>query len=125
MLMLSETGWPDPSTTPRLVRYFADCAICCKVIVPAYLPMKFACATAGMIRASGRGAEFDVGATGCTTLTLRVVVDDDEAFDVYLPEALDVVMVTPPRLVPSGRPAVLACTVSVRPPAGMTPVDGV
>src|SRR3954467_115704 len=34
-------------------------------------------------------------------------------------------MVTPPSDVPSGRPAVLALTVSVSPPAGTVPDDGV
>src|SRR5436309_12885035 len=34
-------------------------------------------------------------------------------------------MVTPPREVPSGRPAVLAVTVSVSPPAGTVPEEGV
>src|SRR3954454_13953925 len=82
-----------------------------------------------MISASGGGVDLEVGETGWTTLTLNVVVLEVEALEERRRDGEDggavVMMVMPPRLVPRGRPAVLAVTVRVRPAGGTVPVDGV
>ena len=80
-----------------------------------------------MINASGGGALFGFGCTGCTRLTDTVVVVVVVPFVVArVDDAAGVVeIVTPPRLVPSGKPFVFATTVSMSPLPGMIPVDGV
>ena len=51
-LMSTVAGSPDASTTPRFVRYFADCATCWRLMIDGFdgsfvLPMKFANGMAG------------------------------------------------------------------------------
>src|SRR5690349_7460091 len=88
--------------------------------------MPLAWATAGMISASGGGADFGVGETGVTLLTVIVGVRNVVACALAPPRAEELsVICTEPRLVPRGRLLVLAVTVSVVPPAATTPDDGV
>src|ERR1051325_8758939 len=76
-------------------------------------------ATAGMIRASGGGVFFEPGETGWTRLTLTVV-----ALDVACARAEPKRTEIEAVLVPTGRPAVLAVTVSVRVSEVVVPLDG-
>jgi hypothetical protein len=91
--------------------------------------MPSACATAGMISASGGGVLLGITAIGATLLVATVIVDVGAAacvdgcpaFALFEPN----VSVMPPRLVPMGRPFGSATTVSVVPPLGTVPCDGV
>src|SRR5439155_19833145 len=90
--------------------------------------MPAACATAGMIKASGGGPLFGVEETGATRLTEMVVVDPGvpsrgamRLFDALLTPKLTS---TAPVLVPIGNPFGSAVTSRVMPPAGTTPDDG-
>src|ERR1700736_5721530 len=89
--------------------------------------MPSACATAGMMSASGGGPLLAVGATGCTRLT-ETVVDDEglvsSGLRLEAPDAEPNVTVTAPLLVPTGSPSVFAVTVSVVPSGGTVPLDG-
>ena len=91
--------------------------------------MPAACATAGMISASGGGPLFGVDETGWVRLTETVVVDEPvpsrgeiRPFDELLVERLTS---TAPVLVPTGNPFGSAVTVRVMPPAGTVPDAGV
>src|ERR1700686_5078801 len=89
--------------------------------------MPSACATAGMMSASGGGAFFAVGATGCTRLIETVVVDGGFVSSATRPcwlAAAPKGTLTAPLLVPTGRPFGVAVTVSVVPSAGTVPLDG-
>src|SRR5438094_5646809 len=88
-----------------------------------------ACATAGMMSASGGGPLFAFGATGCTRFTEIVVVDDGlvssaTRLPFALPDADPNVTLTAPLLVPTGRPSVFAVTFSVVPSAATVPLEG-
>src|SRR5438067_10364906 len=90
--------------------------------------MPAACATAGMISASGGGPLFAVDVTGAVRLTETVVVDVGvpSRGATCLPEALAPnVTSTAPVLVPIGSPFGSAVTLRVMPAAGTMPDDGV
>src|SRR5438132_319423 len=88
-----------------------------------------ACATAGIISASGGGVFFLVGDIGWVRLTEMFEVDVVvPPFDTTLPPTEEPplkVTVTPPVLVPTPRPTGVARTVSVIGPWVTIPVDGV
>src|SRR5687767_9608424 len=87
--------------------------------------MPVACATAGMINASGGGVDFGAAVTGVTLEIDSVGILNVVASAPIPPRAEDVSSIcTEPRLVPSGRLVVSAETVSVVPPAATTPDDG-
>src|ERR1051325_1766193 len=76
-------------------------------------------ATAGMIRASGGGVFFEPGETGWTRFTFTVV-----ALDVACARAEPKRTEIEAVLVPTGRAAVLAVTVSVRVSEVVVPLEG-
>src|SRR5438105_2692109 len=89
--------------------------------------MPSAWATAGMISASGGGAFFVVGETGCTRLTETVVVAGGVLPSAPMcDEPLDdpKLTLTAPLLVPTGRPSVFAVTSRVVPPGATVPLEG-
>src|SRR5258707_12063098 len=89
--------------------------------------MPSACATAGMISASGGGVLLGEGRVGVTRLTETVVVLVLVAWGVTR-ELLDsalVVMATPPTVVPIASWLVSTVMVRLMPPAGTIPEDGV
>src|ERR1043165_6857115 len=71
------------------------------------------------MRASGGGVFFEPGETGCTRLTLTVVALE-VAWARAEPKRTEIEAV----LVPTGRPAVLAVTVSVRVSEVVVPLEG-
>src|SRR5437870_4104332 len=87
-----------------------------------------ACATAGMISASGGGPLFAVGEMGCTRLTETVVVDDGGLSSAVMPPCAAPTAPkctsTAPVFVPTGSPFASAVTLSAIPPGGTTPDDG-
>src|ERR1019366_5175164 len=89
--------------------------------------MPSACATAGMMSASGGGPLLAIGETGCTRLTETVVFDGGvvpSATRLPAPDAAPNAILTAPLLVPTGKPSVFAVTFSVVPSAPTVPLDG-
>src|SRR5688572_4378503 len=115
---------PASPVGTKLSWYFINCAevLLTRTSDWKWEPMPLAFATAGMTSASGGGVFFGVGVTGVTRLTPNGTVTlVPSAFT--RPDSFRLT-VTDPRLVPGGRPAVLAVTVRVMPPSGTTPDAG-
>src|ERR1041385_1635169 len=114
-----------PSSDVKVSWYFC---VCGAVLVMRTADWKVelmppACATAGMMRASGGGVFFEPGEIGWTRLTLTVVDVDVEFAPMRLGAAKSTEIAAV--LVPTGRPLVFAVTVSVSVLPVVVPLDGV